>query len=112
MSAVAELGGCPGPQAPGDVPMGVTEAAECERDSISLGLSRPLGSPWDQRHARPRGTHGKGRNPFLLILSLLKTLTFCSSWVFCINFDFLKYCTKISYTLTTEILGTSLNSVP
>lgn len=36
--------------------------------------------------------------------SLFKILIFCSSWVFCINFDLLIYCTKMLFILINETL--------
>ena len=36
------------------------------------------------------------------ILSLFKTLIFCSSWIYCINFEFLKHCIEILLILTPE----------
>lgn len=38
---------------------------------------------------------------------VFKIVMVCSSSVFCINFEFVKYCIKISFILMAEFLGTS-----
>lgn len=38
---------------------------------------------------------------------VFKIVTICSTSVLCINFEFVKYCIKISFILMTEFLGTS-----
>lgn len=44
----------------------------------------------------------------LITLPLFKIFIYCSSWIFCIVFDFWKYCIII-LILLTEFLGASLN---